>query len=306
MDRIQVNINGGERPKSDAGRTITLFLALYLLILAFFILLVSISSVEEVKSKALMESLTSTFSSVLPPRMDLTAFNATTGDFLAADEFQRQVTGLFSTIVGIVKVDVIQPGRMMRVEMDADGLFEVDQAVIREGQYGFMDRLVAALSASPPGLRFEMEFVVPAPWKKDQTLPIDKNLSVDRAGAFARDLLARGVPPGAVSIGLKGSDEKTVEIWFHIRGIDENRIRFEDSPLIKVRKAKIKVIEPVKKAPITLQPITRSPGRISIPLPLSTDDQPIGSTDLEPAPTLPSTQNAPISLRPPSLTGGAQ
>jgi hypothetical protein len=49
MDRIQVNFGGGKRPESDAGRTITLFLALYLLILAFFILLVSISSTEEVK-----------------------------------------------------------------------------------------------------------------------------------------------------------------------------------------------------------------------------------------------------------------
>lgn len=306
MDRIQVNFGGGDRPKSDASRTITLFLALYLLILAFFILLVSISSVEEVKSKALMESLTSTFSSVLPPRMDLTAFNATTGDFLAADEFQRQVTGLFSTIVGIVTVDTIQPGRLMRVEMDADSLFEVDQDVIREGQSGFMDRLVSALSANPPGLRFEMEFVVPVPWAKNKTLPVQKNLSIERAGAFARDLLGRGTPPGAVSIGIKGSDEKTVEIWFHIRGVDENRIRFEDSPLIKVPKPIDVIVEPVKRAPVTLQPIPRTSGAISIPLPLATEVAPLKLPDLEIEPAPKALNNAPISLKPPSNIRGAQ
>jgi len=279
MDRIQVNLGGGNRPKSDAGRTITLFLSLYLLVLAFFILLVSISSTEEVKSKALMESLTSTFSSVLPPRMDLTAFNATTGDFLAADEFQRQVTGLFSTVVGVVKVEAIQPGRLMRVELDGDSLFELDKDVIREGQYGFMDRLVAALSANPPGLRFELEFVVPIAQNSVGDLPTEQTLSVRRAGAFARDILARGAPPGAVSIGVKNSEVNTVEIWFHIRGRDENRIEFENSPLVDVSQPleQTSPAEPVP-APVTLQPLDG--GGVGAPLPL----QPQTTTAPPPAP----------------------
>jgi hypothetical protein len=296
MDRIQVNFAGGNRPKSDTGSSITLFLALYLLVLAFFILLVSISSTEEVKSKALMDSLSSTFSSVLPPRMDLTTFNATTGEFLAADDFQRQVTGLFSTVIGVEKVDAIQPGRLMRVEMDGNGLFELESDVVREGQYGFMDRLVAALSANPPGLRFEMEFVVPAPWSEDQTLPEEQSLPVRRAGAFARDLLERGAPPGSVSIGLKGSESSNVEIWFHIRALEENRIRFEDSPLIKVQKEVEAPVAAPKAAPVTLQPLQISPNRISIPLgpapeEIETQANPVG-------------ENAPISLRPPTQNNG--
>jgi hypothetical protein len=301
MERIQVNFGGGDRPESDAGRTITLFLALYLLILAFFILLVSISSVEEVKSKALMDSLTSTFSSVLPPRMDLTAFNATTGDFLAADEFQRQVTGLFSTIIGVVKVDTIQPGRLMRVELDGNGLFETDQAMIREGQYAFMDRLVSALSSNPPGLRFELEFIVPAPWQENNTLPVNKSLSIERAGAFARDLLSRGAPPGSVSIGLRGGYEKTVEIWFYIRALDENRIRFEESPLIKVPKPKEEILAPVRNAPVTLHPQQSSP-RVSIPLPsLETDIPEIRTPQVETETPVLVPNTAPLSLKPPTV-----
>ncbi len=307
MDRIQANFGGGNsRPESDAGRTITLFLSLYLLVLAFFILLVSISKTEDVKSKALMDSLSSTFSSVLPPRMDLTAFNATTGQFLAADEFQRQVTGLFSTVIGVVKVEAIQPGRLMRVELDGDGLFELDQDVVREGQYGFMDRLVAALSANPPGLRFELEFVVPAPWSEDLTLPEDQSLPVRRAGTFARDMLARGAPPGSVSIGLKGSDEKTIEIWFHIRAKEENRIQFENSPLIHVpEQKKEEEVRPIP-APVTLSPRTGGAPRVVVPLPVAPEkevDQPAG--------LVPETQTegaAPLDLRPRLSVGpqGAQ
>ncbi|GGF56477.1 hypothetical protein GCM10011332_07480 [Terasakiella brassicae] len=302
MDRIQVNFGGGKRPESDAGRTITLFLSLYLLVLAFFILLVSISSTEEVKSKALMESLTSTFSSVLPPRMDLTAFNATTGDFLAADDFQRQVTGLFSTVIGVVKVDTIQPGRLMRVEIDGDSLFELDKDTIREGQYGFMDRLVAALSANPPGLRFEMEFVVPAPWSGIRTLPTKQSLPVRRAGAFARELLTRGAPPGSVSIGVKGSDETALEIWFHIRAQDENRIRFEESPLISSEVIKPAEVEQARPEPVTLSPQNSQASNgnraVVLPLPLTPPAQ-----EVVPAPE---EANAPISLRPPRLGEGGQ
>lgn len=298
MDRIQVNFGGGERTKSDASRIMTLFLSLYLLVLAFFILLVSISSTEDVKSKALMDSLSSTFSSVLPPRMDLRNFNATTGEFLAADEFQRQVTGLFSTVIGVVKVDAIQPGRLMRVELDGDGLFEQGQAVVREGQYGFVDRLVSALSSNPPGLRFEMDFVVPTPWSEDMTLPTTQDLSIERAGAFARELLSRGAPPGSVSIGLKGSDSETVEIWFHIRSLEENQINFADSPLITVPKAKVQDVAPVKRAPVTLLPVQISPGRVSAPLPAFTDEMQTAP------PVQPPAENAPISLQPSQPVGG--
>jgi hypothetical protein len=304
MNRIKVNVGGGEAVKSDPGRSITLFLSLFLLVLAFFILLVSISSTEEVKSKALLDSLSSTFSSVLPPRMDLTTFNATTGDFLAADEFQRQVTGLFSTVIGVEKVDAIQPGRLMRVELDGDSLFELDQDVIREAQYDFMDRLVAALSANPPGLRFEMELVVPAPWQEGMTFPTEQSLSIKRAGAFARDLLTRGAPPGSVSIGLKGSEAKNLEIWFHIRALEENRIRFEESPLIKVEKKEEKAPETPKAPPVTLNPGLPTPsGGVSIDLPLLPEE------DVEvfeqPEPQEPTGENAPTSLQPPTQ-GGTQ
>lgn len=289
---MQVNFGGENKSKGDSGRVITLFLSLYLVVLAFFILLVSISSTEEVKSKALMESLTSTFSSVLPPRMDLQAFNATTGEFLAADEFQRQVTGLFSTVVGVVKVEAIQPGRLMRVELDGNSLFMQDQAVVREGQYPFMDRLVSALSANPPGLRFEMEFVISAPWSDDMTMPVEQTLPVRRAGAFARELLTRGAPPGSVSIGLKGGESDTIEIWFHIRATEENRIKFEESPLIRDDIQAPVVEEPVRAAPVTLQPTTPTRSQVIQTLPQMEEGP-------APTQTRPITQGAaPLSLRP--------
>ena len=79
--------SGGMDGKSQS---IFLFLSLFLLVFAFFIVLVSISTLEEVKSNAVKDSLTSTFTTVLPPSTDPTEFTSKDGDFLAGQQFQEQ------------------------------------------------------------------------------------------------------------------------------------------------------------------------------------------------------------------------
>ena len=140
--------------------TILQFLSLYLLVLAFFILLVTISTFEKVKSSAVMDSLNSTFATVLPPNTELTAFNSKSGPILAGQAFQDKTNKLFATTLGVEKIEVIQPGRVMRVQMAADSLFETGKAVMREAQRPMMDRLIASLSSRPPGFQFDMEFVI--------------------------------------------------------------------------------------------------------------------------------------------------
>jgi len=69
--------------QARGGSMVAVYLSLFLVVLAFFILLVTISSVEQVKSNAVMDSLTSTFTSALPPSTDLPPFAAKEGDVIA-------------------------------------------------------------------------------------------------------------------------------------------------------------------------------------------------------------------------------
>ena len=55
-----------------------------------------------------MDSLTSTFSAILPPTSDLTQFASKEGDVLAGQLFQSQLTELFSTAVQVIKMEVVQ------------------------------------------------------------------------------------------------------------------------------------------------------------------------------------------------------
>ncbi len=212
--------------EGHGGSSIALFLALYLLVLAFFILLVSISTIEDVKSQAAMDSLSSSFTTILPPSLQLTAVSSSEGEVLAGQQFQEQVTNIFSTTIQVTSVDVIQPGRLMRVQIGSDILFETDKAQIRKSNYPLLDRIVASLSGRQPGFRYDMEFVIGSSYQPGKIMPIGQTLEMSRAGAFVRAMLERGVPPDSVAVGIQPGNPKETNIWFYVRSSDETRLKF--------------------------------------------------------------------------------
>jgi len=208
------------------GSSIALFLALYLLVLAFFILLVSISTLEDVKSQAAMDSLSSSFTTILPPSLQLTAVSNSEGEVLAGQQFQERVTNIFSTTIQVTSVDVIQPGRLMRVQLDSDILFESGTAKIWESNHPLLDRIVASLSGRPPGFRFDMEFIIGSSYQEGNIMPVEQTLEMSRAGAFVRAMMSRGVPPDSIAVGIQPGDPKKTSIWFYVRSSDETRLKF--------------------------------------------------------------------------------
>ncbi|MBF0247447.1 MAG: hypothetical protein HQL36_05180 [Alphaproteobacteria bacterium] len=226
-----------EQGGSDGGNTIALFLGLYLVVLAFFILLVTISTVEETKSQQVKESLSSTFTSFMPPSATLQAFRSKDGDVVAGQEFQQQVTGIFATALGIEKVKTIQPGRQMMLTLNANELFFTGEANIRPAMHPLLDRTVAAMSNRPSGLRYDLEFIIGVPTQEDgKTMPTDDTLALRRAGAFARELNERGIPPDAISVGLRPAHDGEVVIYFYTRDAEFAKlklVRGEEEQLAK-------------------------------------------------------------------------
>ncbi len=173
-----------------------------------------------------MDSLTSTFSAILPPTSDLTQFASKEGDVLAGQLFQSQLTELFSTAVQVIKMEVVQPGRLMRVVLPSDTLFFPDTTKIREAQFPLLDRVVATLSRRTPGLRYEMQFVIGSPYVEGTNLPTGTTLETSRASVFVHDMLSRGAPPDSLSVGLKPGNPDQITLWFHVRLRDEERKRW--------------------------------------------------------------------------------
>ncbi len=217
-----------EEPQ-QAPDIVPIFLGLFLLVLAFFIMLVSISTFEQVKSTAVMDSLSSTFTTVLPPTSDPTEFNAKDGDIIAGEAFQEQITSIFTTAVQVEKIEVVQPGRLMRLKMPQNAMFKDGEAAVRDDMLPLLDRVVASLSNRPPGLRQDMEVVIGAPPTGNFYLPVQQTLEVARAGELARVMTGRGAPPDSVSVGVNSGDQGNVTLWFWVRGIEETEVRFEEA-----------------------------------------------------------------------------
>ncbi len=222
--------------KSGGGGSTPLFLGLFLLILAFFILLVSISTVEKVKSKAVLDSLNSTFSTILPPSSSSSVFKVEEGKINAGELFQQKITNIFASAIKVAKVEIVHPGRLMRVRIPSDSLFFSGKSKIRDARFPLLDRIVAALSSRPAGVRYDMEFVIGAKYVGGRNLPIAGTLEISRAGVFARDLIARGAPADSISIGLKPGNPAEVVIWFYVRPANEARIKFKGNNLGKAMK----------------------------------------------------------------------
>lgn len=217
-------------PVPDSARgpnTPALFLSLFLLVLAFFILLVTISTLEEVKTKSVMDSLTSTFTSIVPPSTDPTRFKSKEGDLIAGQQYQETVTDIFAAALQVAQVKVVHPGRLMQVQIPASTLFAEDAARVLPSQFELLDRIVAAASGRPPGLRFDLEFIIGSRVRADGGLPQSQTLELARAGAFAREMAQRGLPPDSIAIGIEPGDPNDVTMWFYIRREAETRLRLD-------------------------------------------------------------------------------
>lgn len=236
---------------AKAPDIVPIFLGLFLLILAFFIMLVSISTFEKVKSNAVMDSLSSTFTTVLPPTTDFTDFNAKDGDILAGEAFQEQITTIFSTAIQVEKIEVVQPGKLMRLRIATPILFKDDETTLRQDQLPLMDRVVAVLSNRPPGLRQDMEIIIGTDLGDKIFLPEAQSIEMARGGELARILVGRGAPPDSISVGIKDGTPDEINFWFWVRPVEETATLFNDA--LKEMRARNQPPLPVRGPPVRVR-----------------------------------------------------
>ncbi|MAZ34348.1 MULTISPECIES: flagellar motor protein MotB [Thalassospira] len=211
----EIEDDGPRPPSPPTNGAVALFLALYLLLLAFFILLNTISTFEEVKTREVQESLSSAFAAILPPTTSLQTVTSIEGPVVAAEDTQDKLGSLFQTAIKVVRVQVIQPGTLMEVIMHVEQLFDPNSILIRERQNEFMDQLAEVLADESGYASYEMEMVMGSEVGSKGTVEIENNLQIGRAGAFARDLIDRGAPENNLYVGIDpGADPFIVTFRF--------------------------------------------------------------------------------------------
>lgn len=215
-----------KEPAKD--QTAALFLGLYLILLAFFVLLNTMASPKEDRVKAVLGSLLSTFSTEILNTQAPTEFTASVGDILASEEFHREIRDFFEVAVPLSRVEFFSAGNMMRITLPADQLFEPGSIVLREESKEILDRVVRAMSRRVEGLRYDVEFTTfTGPFAAAPTGGAQV-LEVARAGAFARILVDRGIGAEAITIGAQPGNPSELSMTFLVRIIDQAKVDFAE------------------------------------------------------------------------------
>lgn len=225
---MQLPIIGQSRDNDrDRDPTIVVLLSLYLLLLAFFILLNSISNYEESRAEVAIGSLTATFRTDLQVRVDRMSSSTSTGYFRSAAAFRRDVRRLFEETLPLARFSPVQRGGVLRVSLPTDQLFHAGSTRFRLKARRLLDGIADSLNRQEPGLRFEAELLLRTGPQLPDGPTSGALLEIQRAGIFARALRRRGAPPTSILTGIRPGDPGIAEITFATRVEQRAKVSFE-------------------------------------------------------------------------------
>ncbi len=260
---MEFNQELDKKPRKEMGPI--MFLSLFLLLLAFFILLNSISSLRETKSRAVLTSVASTFQAETTSDTSPEILISTLGPVPEPEQVLDEVERLWLTAVPITKVERLTSGNAMMVEVPTTQLFVGAEPGVRGDRDDLIASTASALSARIPGQITELRAIIfvddlgadippleaaePVPGqavldglKADGTVDLDnpdaaltlpsalegKALAIARQEVFAEALVEYGAPPGNIQVGLMTGRAGWVRMRFLIRDAETARLTFSD------------------------------------------------------------------------------
>ena len=197
-----------------------LVLSLYLLLLAFFVVLNSISNTEISRSQAVSGSLNETFAAQGKPAEKSATLVSSQGNVLAGAAFLSRVGNLIKTELAFATVEDVLPGRVMAVTMSADSLFIPGQEAINPLHRPIVDRVAKALINPSPGVRYDVDILV----GKSAT----DDLVLGRSAFLANVFAAAGTPARSIAAGIEQDSPGQLRLLFYVRPRNEARLVFRD------------------------------------------------------------------------------
>lgn len=223
--RRRKNIQNAGASDSNSGQLLSL--SLFIMLLAFFIVLNALSSFEEVKTAPVMESLETAFSTKVTRRDIRPSITPDPLQSIREGETVERLDALFKSQITGYDPDKNSITGELHITMPLD---RFARAVTEAGQRNlsgasgiappkkfFLPTLISILKSDQKGVPYRMDILVHVPDnpsrmqnRKPQALAV----ILERAGALTRRLEAAGMPQRLLGIGLKEGDENTVEVFF--------------------------------------------------------------------------------------------
>ncbi len=206
----------------EGSSNIVLLLSLMLILLAFFILLNSLSKFETGRARAVIESVNRAFNGKIESEDRSPAYSVLLGALPEVEAKLREVASLFEAIVPSTRVKRIRRAKAVRVELPAASLFQPAEVRLRPRSEFLIQRFARLLARDPRGgPSYDLEVLLgvgapPAGGARPVT-PDPRSLEVRRAALLAQRLIEEGLTPPALSIGLLPRQPGTVRFVVRVR-----------------------------------------------------------------------------------------
>lgn len=209
------SLAGGRGRSNLQAAGLTSILSLFLLLLAFFIMLNSLAQFEAHRTRAVLGSLAATFN-VSDPSGRSRTLGSFVGHLQAVDELERDITGLLRTLVGFGSFELIRTGTLLSTSIDNDVLFGADAAASRALK-DLVEPTAALLAAASSELIIEMTvYVRPAGGKVIGASPVAIATAAARAGSVARTFTGFGAAAGQLVVALEDGDPGQTRFEFRV------------------------------------------------------------------------------------------
>jgi len=203
-----------EQDEQNGSGMATLMVSLYLVVLAFFILLNSISVKDVQKTQNAINSLTSVFSNQ-KGNSDLKMESPAIFDFnFIVSNYFDSIEDVIRSVFQVENVTMERSGNSLSITIPINIFFYGDEQGLKKQQREFLDSISSILKEEQYGAQVYFDFKVDSFSYLNNFKEQAENEDVARTSLIIDYLLSKGVPRQLISGGIRFNEKNNVTIDF--------------------------------------------------------------------------------------------
>lgn len=196
------------------------FLSLFLLVLAFFILLTSMSEVNEKSSLDIIQRVKESFGGDQTTNLPNTRQRLEAEADAAARQMADDIKAMFDRDLPGAKTS-LSDDRLLRVRFPEFELFSRGRETVRRTRLPLIRQVARLIRSAPAGVDHRLELSLPDPGLAPSGDGVSRRLAIARLGHLAAAFAAEGAAGAAVSVALRseadagsdGVDEVLMQVF---------------------------------------------------------------------------------------------
>ncbi|WP_169568910.1 hypothetical protein [Sneathiella limimaris] len=207
--------------------TTIVFVALYFLLLAFFIYLTSISEPAEERIRSVIGSIDVTFKGKEKVQSEAQSTEFKSKD-LGTATFHAELKQVYETAIPLVQSEINKQGDILQFRIPVSQIFPDGTSSVRDTREQLITRTASLLIKRSGIVPTDMEILMDVGNDLPAAAEMRGNLTVKRIDSLVTLLLDAGVPARNFFVGLTNANTDEIVFRFYIRENFNNQFRNEE------------------------------------------------------------------------------